>query len=65
VQGQTTQGSLERQDFLEYYGGYAELLYLITQGDFTKSDIVLSWSVERFLHQGEYLLRKRIIENLK
>ena len=60
-----TQGSEERKDFVEYYGIYAELLYLLTKGDFTKSDIVLGWSMDRFLHQSEYLLRKRIIENLK
>lgn len=60
-----TQGSEERKDFVEHYGIYAELLYLLTKGDFTKSDEVLSWSMDRFLHQSEYLLRKRIIETLR
>jgi hypothetical protein len=60
-----TQGSAEREDFVKEYGIYAELLYLITKGDFTKSDEVLGWDVERFLHQSSYLLRKKIVENLK
>jgi len=66
-QGETevTQGTLERQAFNEHYGGYLEILYLLTKGDMTKIDDVLNWDTDRFLFQGEYLLRKRLVENLK
>ena len=50
---------------MEYYGGYVEIIYLLCNGDLTKADDVLKWDIERFLYQGEYLLRKKIIENLK
>jgi hypothetical protein len=42
-----------------------ELMYLISKGDFTKIEEVSSWSTEKFLSLGEYLLRKRIVENIK
>lgn len=42
-----------------------EIAYLLTKGDFTKFEEVLNWNTHRFLFQGEYLLRKKIIENLK
>jgi hypothetical protein len=50
---------------VEYYGGYVEIIYLLCSADLTKSDEVLNWDIERFLYQGEYLLRKKIVENLK
>jgi hypothetical protein len=42
-----------------------ELMYLISKGDFTKIEEVSSWGTEKFLSLGEYLLRKRIVENIK
>ena len=42
-----------------------EITYLLCQGDFLKFDEVMNWDLERYLFQGEYLLRKKIIENLK
>lgn len=54
-----TQGTIERQNFVEYYGGYVEIIYLLCNGDLTKADDVLKWNIERFLYQGEYLLRKK------
>lgn len=60
-----TIGSEYRRDFAEYYGGYMELIYLLTGGDFTKFDEIMNWDLERFLFQGEYLLRKKIVENIK
>jgi hypothetical protein len=60
-----TQGSIERQAFSEHYGGYIEMVYLLTKGDFTKFDYVMTWDLHRFLFQAEYLLRKRDVENLK
>lgn len=60
-----TIGSEYRKEFAEHYGGYMEIIYLLTKGDFTKFDEVVSWDLHRFLFQGEYLLRKRIVENTK
>ena len=55
-----------------------ELAYLLCRGDFTKLDEsisifgikiyswgILHWDLERFLYQGEYLLRKKIVENIE
>ena len=63
--GAITQGSLDREEFAQHYGGYLEIIYLLTGGDFTKMDEVLEWDIDRFLFQGEYLIRKRIVENTK
>jgi hypothetical protein len=60
-----TQGSIERKAFNEHYGGYIEMIYLITNGDFTKMDLILEWNTERFLFQAEYLIRKRIVEQMR
>jgi hypothetical protein len=65
MSGEITQGSLDRQEFTEHYGGYMEITYLLTKGDFTKFDEVLNWDLDRYLFQGEYLLRKRVVENIK
>lgn len=65
VGGEVTNGSILRQEFNEHYGGYIEIIYLLTQGDFTKFDEVVNWDLHRFLFQGEYLLRKRTIEQMK
>lgn len=54
-----------RLEFAKDYGGYMEITYLLTGGDFTKFDEVLNWSLERYLFQGEYLVRKKIVENIK
>lgn len=42
-----------------------EMAYLICKGDFLKLDDITSWDTEKFLSLGEYLVRKRIVENLK
>ena len=42
-----------------------EIVYLLTGGDLTKLEEVLNWDTEKFLTLGEYLLRKRIVENIK
>lgn len=60
-----TLGTIEKQKFTEHYGGYMEIIYLLCKEDLTRADVVINWSLDRFLFQGEYLLRKRIIENLK
>jgi hypothetical protein len=63
--GETTQGSIERQEFADHYGGYAEMVYLIacaTNRDFQE---VFKDELNYFLFWGEYLLRKRDVERLK
>lgn len=42
-----------------------EIAYLLCEGDFLKLDEVTSMPTEKFLFLGEYLLRKRIVENIK
>lgn len=52
------------KDFVGYYGPYAELVYLLTKGDFLKQDEWTNMPVHRFLYHGEYLLRKKRIETI-
>lgn len=63
--GADTQGSVERQEFSEHYGGYAEMTYLIAKGRVKDFKDVWSWDLDYFLFWGEYLLRKRDVENIK
>lgn len=63
--GEITQGTLERKAFSEHYGGYIEIIYVLLKGDFTKFEKVINYDLDRFMFQGEYLLRKRYVENIK
>ena len=65
IQGETTQGSLERKAFAEHYGGYMEMVYTLCKGDFTKFEEIVNWDLDKFLFQAEYLIRKKDIENIK
>lgn len=60
-----TQGSEQRKEFAQHYGGYMEIFYLLSNSDFSKFDEIMNWEVQRFLFQGEYLLRKKTVEQLK
>jgi len=60
-----TQGTEERQDFANHYGGYIEMTYLIAGGDVSKFDEITNWSLDKYLFLGGYCLRKRTVENLK
>jgi hypothetical protein len=60
-----TQGSVDRQEFAEYYGAYMEMVYLLSNGDLTKLDEIMNWDTEKFLTLGEYMLRKKIVEKIK
>jgi hypothetical protein len=60
-----TQGSMERQAFLDFYGAYMEMVYILTGGHLIDSEKVFGWDIHRFLFQAEYLLRKRDVENIK
>jgi len=62
---EVTTGVIERQRFTEDYGAYMEIIYLLCKADLRLVDEITSWDLDRFLFQGEYLLRKRIVENLK
>lgn len=53
-----------QKDFVQDYGSYMEIVFLLTKGDFTKEDIVTGWSLDNFLFKGEYLLRKKRIETI-
>jgi len=53
------------EDFANDYSGYIEIIYLLCKGDFTKLDAVGEMKTEDFLFYGEYLVRKRFIENVK
>ncbi|MFB9079431.1 hypothetical protein ACFFLS_06055 [Flavobacterium procerum] len=60
-----TQGLYERKAFNEHYGGYPEMYYLITNGDLSKYKEVDKWKTDDFFFWAEYLLRKRLVENIK
>ena len=62
---EVTAGSLERQEFSEHYGGYMEIVYMLLNGNFMDYESLMEWPTEKFLFFGEYLLRKRTIENIK
>lgn len=64
-EGQNTQGAVERQEFAEHYGGYAEMTYLIAGGRVMDFKTIWDWDLDYFLFWGEYLLRKRDTENIK
>lgn len=63
--GGTTQGSAERQAFAEHYGGYAEMTYILSRDFGLEPAKIWEWEADLFLFWGEYLLRKRDVENLK
>lgn len=63
--GAETQGSIERKEFAEHYGGYAEMTYLIAKGAVKDFKTIWLWDLDYFLFWGEYLLRKRDVENIK
>ena len=60
-----TQGSMERENFSLFYGGYTELVYLCATFENISPKVVFEFDTKYFLFWGEYLLRKKIIENLK
>lgn len=51
-------------DFVEYYGAYAEITYMLMRGYNCKFEEVINWPLDRYLFQGEYLLRKKRIESI-
>ena len=65
TQKETTAGDEYRNEFAEDYGGYVELIYLIATVYGYKPNEVLQMKCEDFLFWGEYLSRKRFVENIK
>jgi len=63
--GETTQGSIERQNFSLTYGGYTEMVYLCATFESVSPKVVFTYDTKYFLFWSEYLLRKRTVENLK
>lgn len=53
------------EDFANDYSGYIELIYLLCKGDVTKVEQVKEMPVQDFFFWGEYLYRKKYIENAK
>lgn len=53
------------EDFANDYTGYIEIIYLLCKGDFSKLDTIGQMKTQDFLFYGEYLVRKRFIENVK
>ena len=62
---QPTAGDGYRQEFSEDYGLYTEIIYLLCISFGFKPNEVLQMKCEEFLYWGEYVIRKRIVENIK
>ena len=60
-----TLGKQLRQEFQEYYGAYAELTYLLANGNAFKFDEVNKMKLSEYLATGEYLIRKRAAESVE
>ena len=58
-------GTIEREAFAQTYGGYMEMVYLCANQQVLNFDKVFEMPTEKFLFLSEYLIRKRIVENLK
>lgn len=56
-------GLTEQQEFVNDYGVYMELIYLILNGDMMRMSEVFSMKAHEFLFVSEYLYRKQRIEN--
>lgn len=52
----------ERQEFVEYYGPYMEMIYIITNGDMLKANEVYKMPAHEFMFYCEYLVGKRNLE---
>lgn len=55
----------EKDQFVQDYGAYMEMIYIICNGDLLKMDEVFKLNCHKFLFMSEYLIRKRSIENKK
>ena len=63
--GKATIGSEYRREFTEKYGGFMEIIYLISMGDPLKNEQIEAMRCENFLSLGEYLNHKKIVEAIE
>lgn len=52
-------------EFLDKYGAYVEMIYIISNGDMMKLNEVTAMPARQFLFLSEYLIEKRRIEAKK
>lgn len=57
-----TIGRQLRSEFQQHYGAYAEITYLLSNGDALKFDEVNKMKLSDYLALGEYILRKKSVE---
>ncbi len=60
-----TIGKQLRSEFQQHYGAYAEITYLLAYGNALKFDKVNKMPLNEYLALGEYVLRKRAVENIE
>lgn len=53
------------EEFQKDYSGYIEIIYLLCNADLTKIEQIKEMTVQDFFFWGEYLYRKRYIENVR
>lgn len=58
-------GKQLRDEFQKDYGAYAEITYLLSKGDAMKFDEINQMILKDYLSLGEYLIRKRAVENIE
>jgi len=61
----STIGDEYRKDFVECYGGYVELVYLVATTFKVMPNKILKMKCIDFLFWGNYLLHKKFCENIK
>lgn len=49
--------------FIQEYGAYMEMIYILSNGDLMKMDIIFEMNAIDFLFRCEYLMRKKELEN--
>lgn len=60
-----TIGKQLRSEFQQHYGAYAEITYLLACGNALEFDRVNKMPLNEYLALGEYVLRKRAVENIE
>lgn len=60
-----TIGRQLRNEFVQDYGVYAEITYLLSNGNALKFDEVNKMKLSDYLALGEYILRKKSVENVE
>lgn len=53
----------EMDEFLDKYGPYIEMIYILSNGDMLKLDQITALPARQFLFLAEYLIEKRKIES--